>query len=36
MKPVFDEIIGGMVKVANGENGSLRGIFGDFPVTVAA
>ena len=32
----FDEIIGGMVKVANGENGSLRGIFGDFPVTVAA
>lgn len=31
----FDEIIGGMVKVANGSGGSLTRLFQGFPVTVA-
>lgn len=32
----FNEIIGGMVKVANGSRGSLTSTFAGFPVTVAA
>lgn len=32
----FDEIIGGMTRVANGSAGSLSGLFRGFPVTVAA
>ncbi len=32
----LDAIIDGMTLVANGSKGSLRGVFGNFPVTVAA
>ena len=32
----LDAIVDGMVLVANGSSGSLRGVFGNFPVTVAA
>lgn len=32
----FEEIIAGMVRVANGSGGSLSSLFRDFPVTVAA
>lgn len=35
-KSFFDDIIGGMIRVANGSGGSLTRLFQDFPVTVAA
>ncbi|WP_206460705.1 penicillin-binding transpeptidase domain-containing protein [Anaerovorax sp. IOR16] len=33
---IFDDLIEGMHRVASGSKGSARGVFGNFPVTVAA